>query len=77
MKKDGAGHIALPAAQHAKIQRLQKLHVAGQRVGWRGTFSVSGRLPAAADGETLHGTAAVLEQTDAQTGKQALIVWTA
>lgn len=77
MKKDGAGHIALPAAQNAKIQRLQKLHVAGQRAEWRGTFCFPGRLPAAADGETPHGTAAVLDQTDAQTGKQALVVWTA
>lgn len=69
MKKDGAGHIALPAARSAKIQRLQKLHVAGQRAGWRGTFFVPGRLPAAADGEKLHGTTTVLEHTYAQMGK--------
>lgn len=42
-----------------------------------GNFFFPGRLPAATDGEALRGTAAVLAPTDAQMGKQALIVWTA
>lgn len=42
-----------------------------------GNFFQSRPVTSGSCGETLHGTAAVLEQTDAQMGKQALIVWTA